>query len=62
MALALLGCTKARPITQIHLRDWMNINGWMKGEGTETMTAKREREDDIGKENDRQLCGTVKRP
>lgn len=26
------------------------------------MTAKREREDEMGKENDRQLCGTVKRP
>lgn len=26
------------------------------------MTAEREREDEIGRENDRQLCGTVKRP
>ena len=30
--------------------------------GAETMTAKREREDETGEENDRQPCGTVKRP
>lgn len=33
----------------------------MKEQGTETMTAKREREYEMGKENDRQLCGAVKR-
>lgn len=61
VALALLGCTKAWPINQIRLRDWMKVEGRMKAEGTETVTAKREREDEMGKENDRQLCGTVKR-
>ena len=60
--LALVGCTEAGPINQIHLRDWMNVEGRMKGQGTKTMKAKREREDETGKENDRQLRGTVKRP
>lgn len=62
VVLALLGCTKAGPINQIHFRDWTNVEGQMKAEGTETMTAKREREDETGKENDRQRRGTVKRP
>lgn len=48
---ALLSCTNAGPIKQINLRDWM------KGERIESMTAKRERED----ENDRRPRGTVKR-
>lgn len=62
VAVALLYCTKTGPINQINLRDWMKVKGWMKGEGTEIMTAVREREDETGKENDRQLCGTAKRP
>lgn len=32
-----------------------------EGEEIESMTAKREREDEMGKENDRQPRGTVKR-
>ena len=33
VALALLGCTKAGPINEIHLRDWTDMEGWMKGRG-----------------------------
>lgn len=49
VAVALLCCTKLGSINQINLRNWMNVKGWMKREGTETMTAKREREDETGK-------------
>lgn len=46
--LPLLSCTRAGPINQTHLRDWMDAEGRMKGEGTGTVTAKREREDEMG--------------
>lgn len=60
-ALALLSCTKAGPISQINLTDWMHVEGRMKGEvGAETMTVKRE--DETDKENDRQLYGTGRYP
>ncbi len=38
------------------------MEGQIKREGTESMTAKRERGDETGRVNDRQLCGSVKRP
>lgn len=58
VALVPLGCTMAGPINQINLRDWINVERWMKVEGTK---ATRENEDEMGGENDRQLSGTVAR-
>lgn len=52
-----MGC----PINLINLRDWMNVEAWMTGEGTETLTGKKQGEGEMGERNDRQLYGTVKR-